>query len=117
MTEASTMQPPDIELHGERTVPGLFWKRVTGLPNKVALREKDFGIWNEYTWRDYGEQARLVGLGLQSLGLQRGEVCSIASEVNQRVVLCRSGRDLRGRRGERGLSHGCGQPGAIPDHR
>ncbi len=63
------------------TVPALFWKRVTEWGEKVALREKDFGIWNEYSWADYGEQARLVGLGLKALGLVRGDVCSIAGEV------------------------------------
>ena len=63
------------------TIPALFWKRVTELDSKVALREKDFGIWNEYTWADYGDQARKAGLGLMALGLKRGDVCSIAAEV------------------------------------
>ena len=63
------------------TVPRLFRKRVAEWPDRVALREKDFGIWNEYTWADYGEQARLTGLGLKALGLNRGDVCSIAGEV------------------------------------
>ena len=63
------------------TLPRLFRKRVTEWPDRVALREKDFGIWNEYTWADYGEQARLVGLGLKALGLERGDVCSVAAEV------------------------------------
>ena len=65
------------------TIPELFWKRVTERAEKVAIREKDFGIWNEYTWADYGEQARLAGLGLKALGLERGDVVSIASEVNK----------------------------------
>ena len=65
------------------TVPQLFWQRVTEYATKTAIREKDFGIWNEYSWGDYGEIARLVGLGLLSLGLRRGDVCSIASEVNK----------------------------------
>ena len=68
-------------IDGCNTLPRLFRKRVAKWPDKVALREKDFGIWNEYTWSDYGEQARLVGLGLKALGLERGDVCSIAGEV------------------------------------
>ena len=63
------------------TLPRLFRKRVAEWSETVALREKDFGIWNEYTWADYGEQARLVGLGLKALGLNRGDVCSVAAEV------------------------------------
>ena len=65
------------------TLPALFRKRVADLGSKVAIREKDFGIWNEYSWADYGEHARLAGLGLKALGLERRDVCSIASEVNK----------------------------------
>ncbi len=73
----------EVVVQGCTTISQLFWKRVTELPEKVALREKDFGIWNEYTWRDYGDHARWAGLGLKALGLERGDVCSIASEVNK----------------------------------
>ena len=68
-------------IDGCETVPRLFRKRVTDWADRVALREKDFGIWNEYSWADYGEQARLIGLGLKALGLKRGDVCSVAAEV------------------------------------
>ena len=51
-----------VVIDGCNTVSALFWKRVTELPGKVVIREKDFGIWNEFTWGDFGEQARLAGL-------------------------------------------------------
>jgi len=72
-----------VVIDGCSTVSGLFWKRVTECSDKVVIREKDFGIWNEYTWGDFGEQARLTGLGLKALGLERGDVCSVASEINK----------------------------------
>ena len=72
-----------VSAAGCTTVSELFWKRATERGDKVAVREKDLGIWNEYTWADYGEQARLVGLGLKALGLERGDIVSIASEVNK----------------------------------
>lgn len=72
-----------LTIEGHDTVSRLFWHRVTENANEVALREKDFGIWNEYTWRDYGERARLIGVGLKALGMKRGDVCSIASEINK----------------------------------
>ena len=68
---------------GHSTMSALFKARVTELESKVVIREKDFGIWNEYTWADWGEYAKLVGLGLKALGLERGDVCSIASEINK----------------------------------
>jgi long-chain acyl-CoA synthetase len=73
----------EVVIDGCDTVSALFWKRVTELNNKVVIREKDFGIWNEYSWGDFGEQARLAGLGLKALGLERGDICSIASEINK----------------------------------
>ena len=73
-------------IDGCDTLPALFRKRVAELGPKVAIREKDFGIWNEYSWTDYGEQARLAGLGLKALGLERGDICSVASEVNKEWI-------------------------------
>lgn len=80
------MSDYDTELtsiEGFRTIPALFRHRVVTEADAVAIREKDFGIWNEYTWRHYGDQARLIGLGLKALGLERGDVCSIASVINK----------------------------------
>ncbi len=70
-------------VEGHSTVAALFWARATELQERVVIREKDFGIWNEYTWSDWGRYAKLVGLGLKALGLERGDVCSIASEINK----------------------------------
>ena len=64
------------------TIPTLFRQRVRELgARKVAVREKDFGIWNEYSWADWGKRARAVSHGLMALGLRRGDVCSVAAEV------------------------------------
>ncbi|MDA1076139.1 MAG: AMP-binding protein, partial [Proteobacteria bacterium] len=65
------------------TVPTLFLERVATHADKVVIREKDFGIWNEYTWQDFGDFAACVGMGLKALGLHRRDVCSIASEINK----------------------------------
>ncbi|MBW1862180.1 MAG: AMP-binding protein, partial [Deltaproteobacteria bacterium] len=40
---------------------------------KVALREKDFGFWNTYTWRQYYDLVRKTALGLRKIGLQKGD--------------------------------------------
>ena len=48
--------------------------------DKLALREKDFGIWNRYSWNHYYETARSVALGLLSLGLKPGDRVAIAGE-------------------------------------
>ena len=44
---------------------------------KVALREKKYGIWQEVTWEDYAAHVRALALGLEALGLRRGESIAI----------------------------------------
>ena len=73
-------------LDGCNTLVKLFRQRCLELQDKVAHREKDYGIWLSYTWSDFYEHARLIGLGLLSLGLKRGEVVSILSEDNKEWI-------------------------------
>ena len=62
------------------TIPKLFWNSVKSRADRVAMREKDLGIWQEISWTEYGERAKLTGLALYTLGLEKGNVVSIASE-------------------------------------
>ncbi|WP_244743306.1 AMP-dependent synthetase/ligase [Mesorhizobium sp. L-8-10] len=71
---------------GADTLVKLFRARCQELGAKVAHREKDYGIWLSYSWTDFYEHARLIGLGLVALGLKRGEVVSILSEDNKEWV-------------------------------
>ena len=68
------------------TLVKLFRERCKELGAKVAHREKDYGIWLSYSWTDFYEHARLIGLGLLALGLKRGEVVSILSEDNKEWI-------------------------------
>ncbi|WP_169569894.1 AMP-dependent synthetase/ligase [Sneathiella limimaris] len=74
--------PPTV-IDGTDTTAKLFWERVKRYDKKVAMREKDLGIWREITWAEYGAKARAIGLGLVSLGLKRGETVSILSDNNK----------------------------------
>ncbi len=73
--------PPTL-IEGTDTTAKLFWKRVGEFNEKVAMREKDLGIWRTVSWTEYGARAQSIGLGLVSLGLHRGEVVSILSDNN-----------------------------------
>ena len=70
----------DIEVQGCDTLPKLFLKVTAERGERVAMREKDFGIWQSYSWNDYREHALAVANGLLSFGLERGDVVSIQSE-------------------------------------
>ena len=67
-------------IDGQDTLPRLFRHVVGHRGDAVAMREKDLGVWRSITWRQYGERARRVGLGLVALGLRPRDVVSIIAE-------------------------------------
>ncbi len=71
-----------LEVIERDTLPRYFWRKVKERGSKVAMREKDLGIWKSITWTEYGENAKHAGLGFAALGVKRGEVVSIISEGN-----------------------------------
>jgi len=50
------------------------------LPDGIAMREKDFGIWQEITWSEYWDQVQDAGHALLALGVEPGDRVSIHSE-------------------------------------
>jgi long-chain acyl-CoA synthetase len=68
------------------TLPKLLRERARLAPGDVALREKEFGIWQRVSWEEYLGHARRFCLGLVSLGLGKGDKVAILSE-NQREWL------------------------------
>ena len=62
------------------TIPQLLRQRATLHGDKLALREKEYGIWNPYSWSHYYETARAVALGLLALGIRPGDRVAIAGE-------------------------------------
>jgi long-chain acyl-CoA synthetase len=56
------------------TIPQLFYRQCKRYGNeKVAMREKEFGIWRPFTWQDYLDNVKYLCLGMVSLGLKRGD--------------------------------------------
>ncbi|MGB0506672.1 MAG: AMP-dependent synthetase/ligase [Pikeienuella sp.] len=70
----------NVTLDGCGTIAELFAERCRRFGDKIAHRDKDFGIWTAYTWNDYYENAKLIGQGLMELGVGRGDAVSILSE-------------------------------------
>ncbi len=62
------------------TLPKLLRQRAAQAPGEVALREKEFGIWQRVTWEGYLGHVRRFCLGLVSLGVGRGDKVAILSE-------------------------------------
>lgn len=68
------MNGPGIEITKDLTIPKLFVGQCKKYGrDKVAMREKEFGIWIPFTWQDYYDNVKHLCLGLMSLGLKRGD--------------------------------------------
>src|SRR5512145_1013682 len=65
---------------GLDTFPKLALRNAQRFPRKVAIREKDLGIWQSHTWSQYAEQARLIALGLAALGFARGDKTAVVGD-------------------------------------
>jgi long-chain acyl-CoA synthetase len=79
-TMSSAVGDASCTVMGQDTLPRLFRQVVAERGDKVAMREKHLGIWRSISWREYGEQARRVGLGLVALGLEPRDVVSIIAD-------------------------------------
>jgi len=85
-----------VSADGADTLAKLFRDRVGRWRDRVAMREKKFGIWQAFTWNDYDQHARNVAAGLLSLGLRRGDAVGILSEDNKEWVFADMGAHIAG---------------------
>ena len=53
------------------TLPQCLVKQAQEHPQGIAMREKQKGIWQEWTWAQYLEEVRTLTLGLVALGLEK----------------------------------------------
>ncbi len=67
------------------TLPRLLQRNARELGSLPAIREKDRGIWQTWTWREYHDQVRDLALGLAALGFQRGDRLSVIGDNRPRL--------------------------------
>ncbi len=64
----------------DSTLIRLLAANAQALPHRVAVREKDRGIWQETSWEQTLEQVLRCAAGLQELGLRRGEAILVLGD-------------------------------------
>jgi len=62
------------------TYPKLLMEKAQRYRERVAMREKYKGIWQEISWERYLEKVKFFCLGLLELGMQKGDHASILGE-------------------------------------
>ncbi|MBV9554055.1 MAG: AMP-binding protein, partial [Alphaproteobacteria bacterium] len=69
----------------DTTLPQLLRKNASALAARPAMREKDRGIWQPYSWRQYWEEARDFALGLAAHGFAAGGKVAVIGENRPRL--------------------------------
>jgi len=60
-----------------QSIPALLTRNARDWGTLPAYREKEFGIWQSWTWAETAEEVRALALGLMSLGVARGDHVAI----------------------------------------
>ena len=67
------------------TLPQLLRRNAAAMSARPAMREKDRGIWQPYTWQRYWDETRDLALGLAGLGFVAGDKLAVIGENRPRL--------------------------------
>jgi long-chain acyl-CoA synthetase len=91
------MQQPKPEgawdFNPDTTLPRLVAANAAAVPDAIAMREKDRGIWQEFTWKQVNDTMLAVTAGMQAMGLSRGKGVLVLGDNRPRLyigMLCAS---------------------------
>ena len=70
----------DIEAQVYDTFPKLLLRNAQRWPDRPAMREKDYGIWQSWTWREVLDEVRALACGFAALGAKRGDKVAIIGD-------------------------------------
>src|SRR5690625_1542328 len=75
------------EQYLESTFPQLLLAHARQRPKAPALREKDYGIWQTWTWQQAEADVRALALGLHAMGFEPGSNLAIAGSNRPYIYL------------------------------
>jgi long-chain acyl-CoA synthetase len=58
----------DVATAGATTIPALLLEQARARPDRPALREKEYGIWRTFTWREHASYVERLAMGLHEMG-------------------------------------------------
>jgi long-chain acyl-CoA synthetase len=67
------------------TLPKLLLRNAVSHADRPAMRHKDFGIWQTWTWAQLRAEVFAFAIGLRKLGLERGDVVAIIGDNRPRL--------------------------------
>ena len=67
------------------TFPKLLMHHAQARGARPAIREKDLGIWQTWTWREFADETRALACGLAAEGVKRGDHVALVSDNRPRL--------------------------------
>jgi long-chain acyl-CoA synthetase len=67
------------------TFPKLLMENARRYGDKHAMREKEFGIWQSWTWNELADSVRALACGLAAMGLEREDKVAIIGDNRPRL--------------------------------
>jgi len=68
-----------------RTFPQYLLLNAQRFAGRSAVRHKNFGIWQSWTWAELAEEIRAYSLGLRALGVKKGDKVAIVGQNRPRL--------------------------------
>jgi long-chain acyl-CoA synthetase len=75
----------DLDIGKLDTFPKLLAHHAQARGALPAIREKDLGIWQTWTWQRFSDEARALACGLAAQGLQRGDHIAVVGDNRPRI--------------------------------
>jgi len=66
-----------LNADGPQSVPALLHRNATQFAGKPAYREKEYGIWQSWTWSQTRDEVEALALGMMELGLREGDFVAV----------------------------------------
>jgi long-chain acyl-CoA synthetase len=75
--EETTLLDQPSDRDGLRSIPALLERNATAMASQAAYREKEFGIWQSWTWAETAQEIEALALGLINLGVNEGDFIAV----------------------------------------
>ena len=72
-----TLATPKTRADGPQSVPALLHRNAEKFGNAPAYREKEYGIWQSWTWAETEKEVEALALGLLNFGVNEGDFIAI----------------------------------------
>ena len=69
----------------EDTLPKILLRNAEIFADRPSVREKNYGIWQTWTWEEALDEIRAFSIGLQEIGLERGDKVAIVGDNRPRL--------------------------------